>query len=125
MSEVKEESSMTIDGKVFDLNELGASLKDLKKGALLTTEYLKMEVGEVKRVVYVESAEINSRKNDGSKEVAVKLLDEHGSLRINADKALVSTLLTLKKLTPVEISCTGEKTSPQGTYKVFEVNALN
>lgn len=91
----------------------------------ITSEYLKIEVGEGVRAFFLEMVEINKLDGaPGEKTQAARLLLDSGKFAINADVVVVSTCSNLKRNTPIEIICTG-KTGPKNReYKTFKIIKL-
>ncbi len=110
--------------------ELGAMLGQLNSSDEneITAEYLKLEPGEKIRVFFLEMTEIKSIADDakpGDMSPAVRFVNEDGSYAINADTVIVSTCSRLKKVTPLEIICTGTGGSALRKYKTYKIIELN
>jgi hypothetical protein len=89
----------------------------------ITAEYMTLEVGESKRVWFLEMIEINSIEGAG-KTPAARFLLPDGLYAINANAVVVSTCEKLGKATPLELICTGKK-GPKGkeyfTFKIIQL----
>ncbi len=91
----------------------------------ITSEYLKIEVGEGVRAFFMEMVEINKLEGEeGEKSPAARFLTSDGKFVINADVVVVSTCSRLEKLTPVEIICTGKTGAKNREYKTFKIIKL-
>ena len=94
----------------------------------ITTDYLKIEVGEEVRCWFSEMCEIKKIKKNPTDQdemtAAVTLTLDDGTQVINADVVIVSTCRKLKQATPISIQCIGKKGPTGGQYKVFRVFAL-
>lgn len=111
-------------------DQVAKLLKKSEVGEEVSAEYKKWEIGEVIRAVVTGRTTIMNRRNEPQD--AIKLFTEDQESVISADVALVSHLrkfaLDIEANKPAscfEISCTGEKTTPNGTYKTFKVHKLN
>ena len=117
-------------GETLSSKELGAMLSKLNASDEneITADYLAIEVGEQVRVFFVEMTEIKSIKadaKDGDMSPAVRFVNEDGSFAINADAVIVSTCSKLKKITPLQITCTGKGGTKGREYKNFKIIALD
>lgn len=87
----------------------------------ITSEYKLFEQGVMERLCYAGTREIENYNGTG-KTTAVILYDEPGNKFINADSMVVSTLTGIGTVPcVVDITCTGEKKSKNGTYKTFSI----
>ncbi len=118
---------------VQSVDEMAAALEDKEVGMELTGEYLSMDAGDVVRAYVVGTKQIDAKGKAGEKVTAIRLLLADTTTVITADVVLRSTLegvatkVENKEVNApaVEITCTGEETTPNGTYKTFTVKELN
>lgn len=117
-----------VEGKQeLSLQQMGAILKDLEldEDMEVTSEYLKIEVGEEVRAFFLEMTSIKKIDGeDGETTPAVRLCLEDGTLAINADAVIVSTCRQFKPNTPIAIRCTGESGKTGRKYKTFKIFKL-
>jgi hypothetical protein len=91
----------------------------------VTGEYMQMEPGSVVRAWFQEMTEMQKLNGkDGETVPAVRLLLADGTFGINANAVIVSTCQRFKKVTPIEITCTGKKRGPNGDYFTFKIIEL-
>lgn len=112
---------MSVDELVNALNNF-----DESEAVEITVEYLKLEPGQAMRAYAVEEAEVPDM-NDKTKMVkAYKMLCEDGNYRYAANAVVVSTLEQYPLLTPVKITCTGERKNKGGsfTYATYSIKRL-
>lgn len=120
-----------VSEKILNSTDLIELLGKAKLGNEISSDYLTIEVGEVKRVLFVEMTEISGMgAQEGEMVEAVSLLSgEDGKYKINADKVIVSTCKKLAskglKNVGLEITCTGSvKSKTGGKYKEFIIKEL-
>jgi hypothetical protein len=117
----------TTDLSKLDQNEIGQLLENLEAddNNEITSEYLKIEIGEEVRVWFTEMTKIKKKGGkDGEMTDACRFITSDGIRVINADAVIVSTVSNLKKPTPLLIQCLGETKNSNGTYKNFKIIEL-
>jgi len=104
-------------------------LSKMKRGEEITSEYYEMEVGESVRIAVIGAASV--RNTEGRDVPAIKFMDEEGSVFVNADAVICSTLKDAAELAKetgepqcFEVECTGTQQSKKGTYKTFRIYPL-
>lgn len=110
---------------IVSKKEAAEKLKSMKVGDL-DSGYAEFQPGEVKRVLFVGWKDIPKiGTKTGETVPAVVLLFDNGKEQINADAAMVSYFNKQTVGCARQISCTGEKTTPNGSYKTFKFHELN
>lgn len=112
----------------LDISTAVERLRGLNDGAIITSDYLNFEQdyekGEAVKVIFLGVKEINKMNSETEKVMALRFLMEDGSTKTNADRVLVSTCKDLEAPKPLSITWVGNKKSPKGSYKLFEVREL-
>lgn len=115
-------------GEKLDVLEMGSLLENLTpdENQELTSDYLKIEVGEEVRVWLVGMKKIKKIDGeDGEMTDAAEFILDDGSRAINADAVVVSTCKSIEKLPKAMlIQCTGTKGVKPREYKTFKIIAL-
>lgn len=92
----------------------------------ITGEYLKIEVGETRRVLFIGMTTMKKIDGeDGERTPAAKFITDSGEHVINADAVVVSTCQSLQPYTPLELIATGLAGTKNKEYKKFKIIKLS
>lgn len=113
-----------MDVNTISREEAAKRLNSLKVGEL-DSGYLTFKAGDKHRVVFLGWKEINGIGEGSEKVNSVKLLTDSGKELINADAVIRSYFERQQIGCARQITCKGENTTRNGTYKTFDFHVLN
>lgn len=123
MTETKEETTnaVAVNGAQVSVADAAAILNDAEVGAK-DSNYLEMEPGEERRVVFLGWEEIDGMGDRaGQKVPAASFVTNEGKKQINADAVIVSYFQKQSQGCARRIVCTGVARSKNGfDYKKFD-----